>query len=314
MRIIFVLGLASVLLYGQDGRVSGPTAGLVFDSAARGLRPLLGIPGSSTMGDPVKPDFDVAAAYLSPRQDAALMVDGDGAMHYFRTVSGSLSERGVDGLPAKAERVAFSPSGRAAVIYAAGVLTAIGGLPDSPAVGATLNFDGPIDSLAISDDGRYLLLSANGAIRLLGGDAGNRKLMDAGAGAVVAFAPDGYSAAVADSSGAGLMLFRDATDAADPSRLADADDSIASPAGLAFSADGRKLMLASSAARSVALFDLESGQRNSLACSCAPAGLARMGSVFRLNEVGQDPLWLLDPAGSEPRIVFVPAIQSPAVQ
>ena len=33
-----------------------------------------------------------------------------------------------------------------------------------------------------------------------------------------------------------------------------------------------------------------------------------MGSVFRLNDLGSGPLWLLD-AVTEPRVVFVPAAQ-----
>ena len=86
------------------------------------------------------------------------------------------------------------------------------------------------------------------------------------------------------------------------------DDATASPVGLAFSADGSKLYLASAAARSVASFDLQSGDRSAIACSCSPASLVSMGSLFRLSEAGPDPLWLFDAGASEPRIVFVPAI------
>jgi hypothetical protein len=32
-----------------------------------------------------------------------------------------------------------------------------------------------------------------------------------------------------------------------------------------------------------------------------------MGGLFRLNEMGGDPLWLLDARSSEPRTIFVPA-------
>ena len=35
-------------------------------------------------------------------------------------------------------------------------------------------------------------------------------------------------------------------------------------------------------------------------------GLSAMGSLFRLNDPGLEPLWLVDPAGAEPRMVFVP--------
>jgi hypothetical protein len=32
-----------------------------------------------------------------------------------------------------------------------------------------------------------------------------------------------------------------------------------------------------------------------------------MGGLFRLNELGTEPLWLLDPSQAEPKLVFVPA-------
>jgi hypothetical protein len=44
-----------------------------------------------------------------------------------------------------------------------------------------------------------------------------------------------------------------------------------------------------------------------MACDCAPSALIPMGSVFRLNELGSEPLWLLDSASSERGLVFVPA-------
>jgi hypothetical protein len=33
-----------------------------------------------------------------------------------------------------------------------------------------------------------------------------------------------------------------------------------------------------------------------------------MGSVYRLNELGADPLWLLD-ISADPKVVFVPALR-----
>jgi hypothetical protein len=32
-----------------------------------------------------------------------------------------------------------------------------------------------------------------------------------------------------------------------------------------------------------------------------------MGNVYRLNELGREPLWILDADAKDPRIVFVPA-------
>jgi hypothetical protein len=35
-----------------------------------------------------------------------------------------------------------------------------------------------------------------------------------------------------------------------------------------------------------------------------------MGTTIRLTDPGENPLWLLDTAGPEPRIVFVPALSA----
>ena len=230
-------------------------------------------------------------------------------MHFLRIQSGEVTARTLDGLTAKPERVVFSPRGSAAALMAAGRVTILSGLPDSPALGASLDVDSA-DSLAVSDDAAYLLAAGRGAVRLLGAASGeNFKLLDTAEGAIAAFSPGGYDAAIADPE-AGLMLFRNAARGGEPNVLAAPDDGITSPVGLSFAADGRKLYVASSTRRSVFSFDLASGDRGTIACDCTPAALVRMGSVFRLNEFSSEPLWLLDPDASEPRIVFVPALRT----
>ena len=82
-------------------------------------------------------------------------------------------------------------------------------------------------------------------------------------------------------------------------------ESAAFPSDLAYSPDSRSLLIASATGRRVTTINLETGDRSSLACDCAPATLTPMGSVFRLNELGKDPLWLLDPA-SDRGLIFVP--------
>jgi hypothetical protein len=263
------------------------------------------------IGDALHLDYEVASAYLAPRQDAAIVMGADDSAHYLRVQAGEVSERALEGLAKKPDRVVFSPRGSAALLASGAHVTVLSGLPDSPALGANLDLDDSSYSLSISDDGAYVLIAGHGAVRVMGTASGdNFKLIDAADGALAAFAPGGYDAAVVDASGAGLLVFRNVTHSGDPNVLSAPDDSIASPVGLAFSADGRKLFVASSAAKAVASFDLEAGDRGTIACNCTPAGLARMGDVFRLNELGSEPLWVFDPGTAEARIVFVPLLRT----
>ena len=67
------LGLAAAaLLSAQSANVAGPSAGLVFEKAGRTLRPVMGIPGSALIGDPIKLEFEASAVHMAPRQDAEL--------------------------------------------------------------------------------------------------------------------------------------------------------------------------------------------------------------------------------------------------
>jgi hypothetical protein len=309
LRIFAFAGLAASLF--AQARVAGPVSGFVYDRGAGRLRPILGIPGASLMGDPVESGYDLKLASIAPAQDAAIVVAADGVVHVLRLNSAAGADRTVDGLSMAPERIVYSPSGQAAALYKDGVVRVIAGLPDAPALGASFDltaYSAP-GALALSDDGAYLMFAAGGSMRLLSNAGDNRALLESADGALAAFAPGNHDAAVVDAV-AGVVMIRDAGGNAALQRIAAADDSIRSPAGLSFSVDGKKLLLASAGARGVSIFDLEGGARSDLACDCAPGGLARMGNLFRLNEAGAEPLWLLDAGAAEPRIMFVPALKA----
>jgi hypothetical protein len=334
--VIILAAAAALRLDAQQGSVSGPVSGFVFDRPARALRPILGTPGASLIGDPLNVGFPLQSASVAPRQDFAVAVAADGSLHLLRLGAGSAAELTVNGVAGVAERVIFSPSGTAVLLYAAGRAQVVTGLPDAPSLSATVEIldasltgsetlpqsrdrQGAVvnrgrgrdtrepSALAVSDDGTQLLVATRGAVRVMGAAGGSHVLASTKRAALVAFAPGGYDAAVVDAAGSGVTLFRDVTGAAIGQPVAPADNAIASAAGLAFSGDGRKLFLASSTAQMVTMFDLASSARSSVPCRCAPAGLIPMGGLFRLTEMGSGPLWLLDTGAAEPRIVFIPA-------
>jgi sugar lactone lactonase YvrE len=161
-------------------------------------------------------------------------------------------------------------------------------------------------SLALSDDGTYVLTIAQGTARLRSVQGQNRMLVPAQADAQVAFAPGGHDAAVVDSL-TGLTLIRDASGAASAQLLAAPDEGLAGPVGVAFSQDKQTLYVASAKAQSVAAFNLAGASRTAIGCACTPTTLAPMGNLFRLTELTTGPLWVLDGAAATPRTVFVPA-------
>jgi hypothetical protein len=306
MRILVFVCLAACSLYGQAGKLAVPSTGFVFDPSAHALRRIQGIPGAALVGAPVEFGFAVSAAYVAPRLDSVFVLAAGGPARLFRLTEDAPLERAVDALGSPL-RVVFSPSGSAAALYSPGSVQVIKGLPDAPVVAATIRLRGnarprrPLpETLAISDDGAYLLYAAGGPIELIGVAGDNRQITGTAAGALAAFAPGGHDAAVIRSGK--LTLFQDIAGAATERSF----PGIAAPSAVAFSPDGQKLFVASATGRAVTTIQVATGDRSALDCDCSPSALSAMGSVFRLNELGREPLWLLDTA-SERGLVFVPA-------
>src|ERR1043166_3804615 len=106
-------------VYAQQVSVAGPLSGFVFDGSARALRPVRGVAGAATFGDPMDAGVSLASASGSPRQDSAFAKAADGATRFFTLNGGAAAEVAIDGL-GPVERVVYSPSGTAAAVYAAG--------------------------------------------------------------------------------------------------------------------------------------------------------------------------------------------------
>ena len=311
--LVNLLCLAAPLAFAQQGRVEGPVAGYVFDGGSQALRPVLGIPGASVLGDPVNLGTALASGAVSPRLDSVLAVATDGTFHLYALNAGSASEVPVNGVPFVPERIVFSPTGSAAALYGGGRIQVVTGLPGAPKPGNNFDISALLTlpagrghqtltgSFAVADDGAYVLVSAGSGVHLFG--AGAAKQLLAARGAAVAFAPGTHDAAIAAAS---VMLVKDVGGAATQQLIA-ADGPGPSTVGAAFSADSSKLFVAAAAGQGVTAFDLTAGTSSAIRCDCTPAGITSMGNLYRLNEVGSAPLWLLDTTATGPRIVFVPA-------
>ncbi len=310
--VLIFAGVASA----QTGALSGPVAGYVFDNGAQAVRPVLGIPGASTVGAAISAGYSFKAAYVAPRQDSFFGVAGDGSTHFFAIAAGVVTEQAIDGLAALPERVVFSPSGTAAALYANAQVQIVTGLPGSPALAGTMALSEATPrrgrhtapSMAVSDDGAYVLAALNGAVQLASQNGVVRPAIQTGPDAVMAFAPGGHDAAVA-ARGTGAILIRDVAGSAGQQILASDGPSFSATVGIAFSMDGKRVFVASASQQSVAAFDL-AGNRSDFACNCSPVELTPMGTSLRLNELSSDPLWLVDTGAMGPRVVFVPALRA----
>ena len=310
---------AFVPLRAQTGQVAGPVVGFVFDRAASSLRPILGIPGASVLGNPLTLGYAVSSAAVAPRQDSAFAFAADGSLHFLRLNSGAATEANCPVCPSTAEAAVFSPSGTAAALYAAGRVQIVTGLPGAPTAGATLAVGSMGETrvgaahkssappMALSDDGAWLLDSGRDSVEVLSANGGPRRLIATLGYAPVAFAPGGHDAAVADGK-AGVVLFHDVSGQATQQQLAPSTAPVKRPTGVAFSSDGSHVFATAGPDGSVMSIEVASGTNTTIQCGCTPSGLVSMGAVLRLNELGAGPVWLVDNGGTQPRVVFVPAL------
>jgi hypothetical protein len=311
VRTFALVSLAVVLEAQTQSSINGPVAGYVFDKAAQSLRPILGLAGSSLLGAPVSFGYKVTAAFVAPHLDSVFAVASDGSSHFFQIGSGTLQEVSISGLAnaGPSYRIAFSPSGTALTLYTANSAQILTGLPATPKVAGTVDLTniGNPNALALSDDGVALLVSANSALRLFGSFADMGTLLTTAGTPAMAFAVGNHDAAVSDSA-AGLLLFQNLMGSGASQIVSPPAQNAAPSSALAFSSDEKSIYVAASSTQTITRFDLTANTSSSLPCSCSPTLLARMGNVFRLTDLGTDPLWLLDQPESNARVVFVPAL------
>ncbi|MBI3469926.1 MAG: hypothetical protein HY013_01050, partial [Candidatus Solibacter usitatus] len=211
------------------------------------------------------------------------------------------------------DRIVLSPGGRSAALYSAGRnrVQIVTGLPDKAVLDREVDLSElvrPPSLLAINDEGNRVLAAApdtdSTALYTLESGSPARYLMALGEVSAMAFAPNGTDAAIADRT-RGLYRIR-AADGAQDRMPAPVDN----PTAVAFTDDGARLLAATP--DSVVVLDAAGSELMRIPSNREPAGLHRMlgGLVFRLNDLGDEPLWLVDAGASEPRTVFVPFARS----
>lgn len=285
--------LTGGLLLAQEAAVRGPSMGMVFDPAAGGLRPVLGIPGAAVLGDAWNPGIEMESADIAPNGEYAIAADAGGRLFVLEPDRTPVALDGADG------RVRFSPSGSAAVAIGAGRVTVIRGLPRSPSVAWSVDL--PATEAAVCDDGSVVVYSSGGSTQAAAETGEVRPLPGV---EVMAFLPGGHDAILASIPQKTIYAVRDAAGDAETSVIATEADGVNKPSAIA-SWNGR--LVAPNGDGEVLLLNSSGGGVSKLTCDCAgdvAAPLNRAG-VIRLTAEGQ-PLRILDPAAE--RILFVPAL------
>ena len=302
---------------GIPSSLSGPTLGFVLDEAAMGVRPILGVPGASHLGDLLDLGLNVRSLVASPRQGYALATGGeDRAVVELREADGTLSMAGLPGVAPGPDWIVLSPRGTAAALYygESNRVQIVSGLPGQPSVVYDVDLSVPgfrPGAMAVSDDAKAILLApaegnAGAVFRAAPGEE-LRFVWSFRRVAVMEFMSLSHDALVADGEANALYLLRDTGEAMQAVLLAGEGDGISSPKSVAAAEDASRVVVASDLTKDLVVVDPAGGPSLKLACDCAPTGLSRLqgNAVFRLTELSSDRMWVLDGDSPEPRLVFV---------
>ena len=307
--------LATAASAADRGTVTGPVAGYVLDARSRSLRPVNGIPGGATLGDPLRLAFRLNLAAVSAENDYAVATafrSGRTAMLLRGLSSGDPQIVPLDGA-IEATALELSDGGSVVLLSSAveGKLQLIRGLPNQPEALAAADVSdwGGLAAAAVDPSGTLVTAAAvDGSIyvlRVRGTSLGEPEWIGRvpGAAAVSFIGTDG--AAVASATTGDVMLFRGLGGALTVSRAAGAGDGIQSAIALRY-AGGQELCVVEGSTGKAAMIDLASPAVRWL----EPAGQASRcdrlsNSVLALNQAGREPLLLLDTSAA-PQIFFVP--------
>ena len=295
--------------------LSGPQLGLVFDRRAGALRPISGIPGAATTGEPLALGFAISRAEISPAQDAALVLNARSSSVALIRASGSdWVTASLDGVEPAPDSMAFSPGGSAAALYyVAGRVQILTGLPATPAVAREIDVSSlpvPITAMAVDDTGSFLLMAAGQAesVSLYYVPVSSSPSLVGSFRSVssVRLFNAGQQALVTDTLAATVYQVTDPAGSAVTQVVASASDGISGLVAADTDATGQRVFAAAGTG-TVFILDRSGGPATTLSCACTPTGLFRLAgaATFRLTELAGGPLQVLD-ANAAPRIVAVP--------
>jgi hypothetical protein len=317
--------LASVIAQaGQSSAaLSGPILGYVWNQSDRTIRPLQGILGNATIGQPL--DLSVALSQvvsLDGRHFVALAENGARLLS-ISLESGSL-ESGqpliteIPDAPTDFSAAAGSRRGSAAALYYGqqrGILV-VTGLPSAPKVQYGIEIAGfgeSVTHLAVSDDGAQLLFSVPGEERqsVYGWTpaSGVRALTSAGAVSNIAFAANG-NAIVADAKANEVFAIVDPGGSAIREFLADERTGISRPVGLIVS-NSNEIYVANAGSATIMVLDSAGLVLRTDSCGCDLAGLYPLrDSIYRLSNGVDRTIYLLEARPTGDRVAFVPALHA----
>lgn len=308
---VVVLLASATMIAAQWGSLSGPVLGYVFDPEAGSPRPVKGILGSATIGDPL--DIGVAASQFLMLDPVHAVASTDTTVE-FLTLSldaQQVSRTTIPGVAGNSSKIVASRQGTSAAFYFADSqqVQLVSGLQKSPRYSGLFQVDRPVVQMAVNDEGTlvvYAVAEPDGEslYAWTASSGGSRFLSTVTSVSGIAITANG-DAIVSDRGEDEVFAIWNAGGAAIRRLLADVENGISKPTGVAISGD--RIYVANAGSATAVVLDANGHYLKAYSCNCTIAGLFPLrDSVFRLTDRVDQTTFLLDATSADERIVFVP--------
>ena len=295
---------------------AGPQLGYAWKADDETLRPILGVSGSSQIGESVVSAGSYVAGAGSTASGYALLVGTDQQVYRMALPTGTASQINVTA--ASGSKVRFSPSGISAVLFVPGGTTAtlVTGISTTPQA-RQLTVSGALADLTASDDGTVvasLATSKGVAIELVTAAGALQQLaLPAGAGGL-SFVGKTDDLLVGDASANTLTLIHSVANGASATPVA-TGGLLKGPVAVGAAMNGRYAIVANSAESSVVRVDLTGVTApQKITCPVQPTVVEQLAGAgtFRFSEIGANPAWTSDITAASPAMLFIPALPKAA--
>ncbi len=300
---------------GQNLTIQGPGGGFIFDAEVGGIRPVIGIPGSSYLGPAVLAGLSLGA--VAPDGKRALVANRDGVRLIADLRDVASSARWLPGALENPDRVLWG-AGSSAVLYSTqsrqmqflrdegaglvpGPLCDLTALP-SPVELLAADAGAGIAAVAASNEGRL-------TVYLIRAGAAPQAAITVGGPAAAAFGGQGTVLYLADAASSSIWALRNLSGDIQVETLPETGGGIKEPAGLALRGDEKLLYLADAACRCIRAYDAATGRlQQELELDSAPSSLAPFSpTAFLVNARRQakEPVWILE-TSPQAGVLFIP--------
>lgn len=305
---------------GQTASLRGPVSGLIYDVPSRSIRPVVGFPGSSYLGQPAL--RDVETAFIAPDGESALVVENGQVVLIRGLRNGNSTRFPVSELNGQVDHVAWASSSGSLVAYCSSMRRLlrldVRTSPPMSGLSSDLSYvQGDVTGVVTNDDASLTMIGFRHPTH------GGLYAVSEGVPPVQLSATKDPGAAIfGDSANVLYAIDRDARQILrfpngvyggwEALSFSGEGEPMADPVGLALSKDGQRLYVAGGVDRMIREYDLRSRElRLEIRLDVIPQGLSPLAgtsSVFALGprRSREQPMWLLD-TRSVPWVSFVPA-------